>query len=723
MPTLHWIGKDKIINHHQEVPYKILDKQYTFTNGKADKEAESENKIIHGDNLEALKSLLPEYEGKVKCIYIDPPYNTGNEGWVYNDNVSHPKLKKWLGEVVGKEDDDLTRDDKWLCMMYPRLKLLYKLLSNQGTIWISIDDNSAHILKLVLDEIFGKKGFIACNVWQKRYSRENRGAIGDAHEYIFVYSKDPEDFKKNRNKLPLTEKQAKIYKNPTNDPRGRWRTIPMTAQGFRPNQMYEIAGPDGTVHVPPEGRCWSTIEENYLKLYLPPNLKDEDKEAIVVNYLDHADANLNYVRLAINSRHIKLSDRTRLKAKRLGARLNNEILEEGMSWTEGIEVSIAEDQVEPFVFSIEKHRRKYSYSRKWLNLTRSPRMIFKNFSTFFGFINSQGCIDLVSKNCEMDTFETIAMRSKNEYFYYSGFHQKSLRSDLQLLIYLDYLKHYNIRLESILEFIVNNYLNTEYGINDLKISLPSENATILEKIRMLAPELENLVRQYQFYIEEGFIDNELLELSSSFIYFGTVPSAVNWKYAYGCGNDFKRLKNDFFSSQSMLGYVKRNKGKYRNLFLLLNSEDINYDEFKGFQKSEIDFLVSKEILLIDDEGIVEIKNKAFLEVLSILHYEEVINFWHHTEDMQKEILKMEKNGLVVLEKKLFTTEERRYLNFYLNKKEFTNGLDLRNKYLHGTNSSSTDEHEKDYYILLKLLILVIHKIEDDLSLRKRLLTA
>lgn len=288
MPTLHWIGKDKIINHHQEVPYKILDKQYTFTNGKADKEAESENKIIHGDNLEALKSLLPEYEGKVKCIYIDPPYNTGNEGWVYNDNVSHPKLKKWLGEVVGKEDDDLTRDDKWLCMMYPRLKLLYKLLSNQGTIWISIDDNSAHILKLVLDEIFGKKGFIACNVWQKRYSRENRGAIGDAHEYIFVYSKDPEDFKKNRNKLPLTEKQAKIYKNPTNDPRGRWRTIPMTAQGFRPNQMYEIAGPDGTVHVPPEGRCWSTIEENYLKLKKEGKIyfgKNGDAQPSVLRFL------------------------------------------------------------------------------------------------------------------------------------------------------------------------------------------------------------------------------------------------------------------------------------------------------------------------------------------------------------------------------------------------------------------------------------------------------
>jgi len=124
MPTLHWIGKDKIVNHHQEVPYKILEKQYTFKNGKENKESQSENKIIHGDNLEALESLLPKYEGKIKCIYIDPPYNTGNEGWAYNDNSNHPRLNKWLGEVVGKESEDLTRHDKWLCMIYPRIKLL-----------------------------------------------------------------------------------------------------------------------------------------------------------------------------------------------------------------------------------------------------------------------------------------------------------------------------------------------------------------------------------------------------------------------------------------------------------------------------------------------------------------------------------------------------------------------------------------------------------------------
>ncbi|SHL57399.1 DNA methyltransferase [Flavobacterium xanthum] len=140
MPTLHWIGKDKIINHHQDVPYKVLNHEYGFSplapKGGTKTEVNSGNMIINGDNLEALKSLLPKYEGKVNCIYIDPPYNTGNESWVYNDNVNTPQIKKWLGKVVGKESEDLTRHDKWLCMMYPRLKLLHKLLAKDGVIFI-----------------------------------------------------------------------------------------------------------------------------------------------------------------------------------------------------------------------------------------------------------------------------------------------------------------------------------------------------------------------------------------------------------------------------------------------------------------------------------------------------------------------------------------------------------------------------------------------------------
>ncbi len=184
MPILNWLGKDKVINHHQDVPFRVLERNYSYGS------SESGNMIIHGDNLDALKALLPRYEGRVKCIYIDPPYNTGNEGWVYNDNVNDPKIKKWLGEVVGKEGEDLSRHDKWLCMMYPRLKLLQRLLSNDGAIFISIDKNEVYNLKLICDEIFSASNFIteiACV--NKPSGRSDDKYIATAHESILIYRK------------------------------------------------------------------------------------------------------------------------------------------------------------------------------------------------------------------------------------------------------------------------------------------------------------------------------------------------------------------------------------------------------------------------------------------------------------------------------------------------------------------------------------------------------
>lgn len=197
MPTLNWIGKDKVVNHHKEVPFRILEPQYTFAHGEVTTGGGSDNKIIHGDNLEALKALLPEYEGKVNCIYIDPPYNTGNEKWVYNDNVNHPKIKKWLGEVVGKEGEDLSRHDKWLCMMYPRLKLLHKLLANDGVILVAIDDNEQAHLKLLMDEIFGAANFVTSVVWQKSKKGDAK-LVSVTHEYMICYCKDKSEMLRQR---------------------------------------------------------------------------------------------------------------------------------------------------------------------------------------------------------------------------------------------------------------------------------------------------------------------------------------------------------------------------------------------------------------------------------------------------------------------------------------------------------------------------------------------
>ncbi|WP_268034921.1 site-specific DNA-methyltransferase [Algoriphagus sp. PAP.12] len=295
MPTLHWIGKEKVINHHLDVPFKVLEHSYGFDNGTQTRtETQSGNKIIHGDNLEALKALLPEYEGQIKCIYIDPPYNTGEEKWIYNDNVNDPKLIKWLGDVVGKEADDLTRHDKWLCMIYPRLQLLNKLLHPQGSIWISIDDNEQSSLKLVCDEVFGRGQFVAANVWQKRYSRENREAIGDVHEYIYVYAKDQKFFKENRNLIPGNEKQLKVYRNPNNDPKGRWRPIPMTAQAGHATseQFYPIETPTGAIHYPPQGRCWGIAEKTYKELLSQGRIYfglDGSSQPNIIRYLSEVE--------------------------------------------------------------------------------------------------------------------------------------------------------------------------------------------------------------------------------------------------------------------------------------------------------------------------------------------------------------------------------------------------------------------------------------------------
>lgn len=255
----------------EHVPYRLLEAQSDLDGGNAD----AANMLIQGDNLEALKALLPYYAGRVQCIYIDPPYNTRSAFEHYDDNLEH---------------------SQWLAVIYPRLVLLRDLLAEDGSIWVSIDDNEGHYLKVIMDEVFGRRNFVATCVWQKRYSRENREAIGDVHEYVIVYSKSPDHFKLKRNKLPLDERQAKIYRNPDNpnetDPTKRWRGLPMNAQGYRPNQMYVITAPNGKEHRPPAGRCWSIIESEFRKLEAAGRIywgKDGNAQPSVIRYLSEVE--------------------------------------------------------------------------------------------------------------------------------------------------------------------------------------------------------------------------------------------------------------------------------------------------------------------------------------------------------------------------------------------------------------------------------------------------
>ena len=242
MPVLDWIGKKKVVNHHLDVPFRVLKKRYDFGAG------DGGNMIIHGDNLEALKALLPEYEGRIKCIYIDPPYNTGNENWVYNDNVADPRIQKWLGEVVGKESEDLTRHDKWLCMMYPRLVLLQKLLAADGAIFISIDDNEQANLKLMCDEIFGAGNFVGTitRATGTTTGQDSTG-LGKSFDYVVCYSKTSQ-FEVGGISLSDDDKERYNLK----DEKGYFSILQLRRTGGedkredRPTMYFPITAPDGT---------------------------------------------------------------------------------------------------------------------------------------------------------------------------------------------------------------------------------------------------------------------------------------------------------------------------------------------------------------------------------------------------------------------------------------------------------------------------------------------
>ncbi len=265
MPTLDFKGKALVYSHHLTVPSRTLEPDAKKSlPPKGSKPSLDDNLIIHGDNLHALKALMPRYAGRVNCIYIDPPYNTGNEGWIYNDNVNSPMMQEWLKGKSPVDGEDLERHDKWLCMIWPRLHLLRELLAEDGVIFISIDDNEQHRLRMMMDEIFGEKCFVANIVWQKRTSPDFRLVLGDGHENVIVYSKNATQFREKANLLSLNPRQIKEYKNPDNDPRGPWVSRDFSAQGNRPNQMYKIVTPAGAEYYPPEGHCWKNIETIFL---------------------------------------------------------------------------------------------------------------------------------------------------------------------------------------------------------------------------------------------------------------------------------------------------------------------------------------------------------------------------------------------------------------------------------------------------------------------------
>lgn len=283
MPSLNWIGKPAVEHHHQEVPYRLVHCDGELSAGDPD----AGNLLVQGDNLEALKALLPYYAGQVKCIYIDPPYNTGNEGWVYNDNVNSAEIRSWLGKVVGKEAEDLSRHDKWLCMMYPRLRLLRDFLRDDGVIFVSIDGNELHHARMLLDEIFGAnchKNTIAVRRGIKNVQSQfdDIERLSQGHEYILFYSK------RQSIRLPKLSIGLEVEKP------GKWDTFWRGTD--RPTMRYELYG-----NTPPRGQWrWESGRtkraiqnyEDFLSSFSSTMTLDE----YVIEHLAATNVKLDFVR-------------------------------------------------------------------------------------------------------------------------------------------------------------------------------------------------------------------------------------------------------------------------------------------------------------------------------------------------------------------------------------------------------------------------------------------
>ena len=448
--------------------------------------------------------------------------------------------------------------------------------------------------------------------------------------------------------------------------------------------------------------------------HFPASLTKEDIETIVLNYLNLAKPNLNYVRLVVHAHSLKLSAKTKLLAQKKERELNDEILKSQFSTSQELSIGIEKNQIEPL--KKEKNGNSYneSYSLNFLESQLESNQIFSILSRILGLIDHQGCINLVSKLSEVDPFELTLMKAKKEYLDSWAFGRKNTLALLRLKMYQAFLSKKEITVEGVLREIANDLLFRNKEHIKYSLNIPSEGTTYQEKIRILSPELEFLLKQHRCLVDEGEIDLDLIRIDSTPFNFGSIKSLCKIKYAYGKGKEFNFLVRYFYGSNSLLYYIEPFKDKYDNLAGLLMHEDVKYESYDNWMKRGIDDLIEKNYLRVDQQGHLEITDNDLIVLVGLLHKEGVINYWRYPLEFRKKIAEMHKTDLLEFSDMLFTKDEAKYFNFHLNKKEFTNGYDIRNRYAHGTNTDSEGVQERHYLILLKLMIMVIYKIHDDL---------
>ncbi|MBQ3100306.1 MAG: hypothetical protein IJC50_04870 [Clostridia bacterium] len=465
-------------------------------------------------------------------------------------------------------------------------------------------------------------------------------------------------------------------------------------------------------------------------LYLPDELTGEDICNCIDSYIDSGSPHINdleYIAQMQPTKRFPISDKTRLKAKHKREELLRIISETSAGVYHGVQLVFSETQENAKEHEFKNNICHLSYSIPWLLDTLDYPSVLNNFIYLFEYVDiPQMRCNLVSKESRMGIFEKI-LKSKSSRKYPNGtsFNFMNNTALLHMTAYYEFLKTHNIYLEDVLKWFYTEYLQNEFSCPEIRVCFPTQNTSYAEKCYIIITAFEAIIKQFELYVLEGNIDFELISMSSSSVKFSDIPSSIKDKYIYGSGNDYHRITRLLFSDQCILLYSQKspyNKKEYNCFYELISNEKIYITDYRESCYSLIKFLEEKNLVEIDNNGLIIITNNIKLQILQDLYENEVINKWHYPPSAISVMKDLINNGILIEKCGLLTLPEQNYFNYLLNHAEYTNGLDIRNKYIHGTQqvNINEDEHKKNYMWFLIVFIILSIKINDDFCLNEKI---
>lgn len=456
--------------------------------------------------------------------------------------------------------------------------------------------------------------------------------------------------------------------------------------------------------------------------YFPVEFTQKMRNDVLIDYVDSNNPNPNYLQLleqAQNSSKFPVSDRLKLKARKKRELLRGENTSNNVGVSYGMEISfksIPDGSVECHE-SEKEHIYCFSYSREWIQDNQDYPTLLNNFIYLFNYVDHFFRCTFPAREAELAIVERyLGMRGKNEYKTGMVFKWKSMRSSLQMQVYQNELERIGVRVEDLFKWFFEVYLKEEFDALGFTYNPPSAGATYAEKCKLLASSIDGALKQYRLFREEGYVDRELLEMSSEHVFFNQLPSLRNKKYAYSNSAEFRGEQNLLFSNQSAMAYTEKTKDKYETLAQLLLNENMTMDDFVHYQKSNMQWLINRGAVLSNTDGclVVDI-SRAF--ILKDLFENEVTCPSYLDESLQTLVDALVSSGDMKYENTLFSKPEQDYLNYILNKSECSNGLDLRNKYIHDSHPLDEGAQKKDYLEFLKVMTLIVIKINEEFCMR------